>query len=73
MDLPCAMLQCDYLKVLFDITSASDATGLITRSLLNPTLQQQLCPTAAIRAKTQHSLQPGHPCPLFPTTGRADV
>jgi len=41
-DLPCAVLQCDYLKVLFDIISDSDATGLITRSLLNPTLQQQL-------------------------------
>ena len=41
-DLPCAVLQCDYLKVLFDIIGDSDATGLITRSLLNDTLQQQI-------------------------------
>jgi len=41
-DLPCAVLQCDYLKVLFDIISNSDATGLITHSLLNNNLQQQL-------------------------------
>ncbi|MCK5069613.1 MAG: LysR family transcriptional regulator [Desulfocapsa sp.] len=41
-DLPCAVLQCDYLKVLFDIIGDSDATGLITRPLLNNNLQQQL-------------------------------
>lgn len=41
-DLPCAVLQCDYLKVLFDIIGDSDATGLTTRSLLNNNLQQQL-------------------------------
>lgn len=41
-DLPCAVLQCDYLKVLFDIIGDSDAIGLITRSLLNNNLQQQL-------------------------------
>ena len=42
-DLPCAILKCDYLKVLFDIVAGSDAVGLITRSILdNSILQQQL-------------------------------
>jgi len=43
-DLPCAVLECDYLKVLFDIIIGSDAVGLITRSILdNSILQRQLC------------------------------
>ena len=43
-DLPCAVLECDNLKVLFDIISGSDAVGLITSSILdNSILQQQLC------------------------------
>jgi DNA-binding transcriptional LysR family regulator len=41
-DLPCAILQCDYLKVLFDIVGDSDAIGLTTRSLVNNNLHQQL-------------------------------
>lgn len=42
-DLPCAVLQCDYLKVLFEIVIGSDAVGLITRSILdNSILKQQL-------------------------------
>ncbi len=41
-ELPCTVLQCDYLKVLFDIIADSDATGLITRPILNSTRQQQL-------------------------------
>lgn len=42
-DLPCAVLQCDYLKVLFDIVAGSDAVGLTTRAILdNSNLQQQL-------------------------------
>ena len=42
-DLPCAVLQCDHLKVLFDIVAGSDAVGLITHSILdNSILQQQL-------------------------------
>jgi DNA-binding transcriptional LysR family regulator len=41
-DLPCAVLQCDYLKVLFDIIADSDATGLITLPILNSPRQQQL-------------------------------
>lgn len=42
VDLPCSVLQCDYLKVLFDIISNSDATGLITRPVLNFPREQQL-------------------------------
>lgn len=42
-DLPCAILECDYLKVLFDIIVGCDAVGLITGSILdNRFLQQQL-------------------------------
>ena len=41
-DLPCAVLQCEYLKVLFDIISGSDATGLITLPILNSPRQQKL-------------------------------
>ncbi len=41
-DLPSAVLQCDYLKVLFDIISESDAIGLITRPILNLPREQQL-------------------------------
>jgi len=42
-DLPCAILQCDYLKVVFDIVAGSDAVGLITRAILdNSIMQQQL-------------------------------
>jgi DNA-binding transcriptional LysR family regulator len=42
-DIPCAVLQCDYLKVLFDTIIDSDATGLITPSVLaNNNLQKQL-------------------------------
>ena len=41
-DLPYGVIQCDYLKVLFDIISESEATGLITRSLLSDSLQEQL-------------------------------
>ena len=43
-DLPSAVLQCDYLKVLFDIISNSDAIGLITRPILNFPREQQLVP-----------------------------
>lgn len=32
-DLPCSVIQCDYLKVLFDIISESDCIGIITQSL----------------------------------------
>lgn len=41
-DFPCAVLECDYLKVLFDIISNSDATGLITRHIQNFPREQQL-------------------------------
>lgn len=41
-DFPCPVLQCDYLKVLFDIISNSDATGFITRPILNSPREQQL-------------------------------
>lgn len=41
-DFPCSVLQCDYLKVLFDIISNSNATGLITRTVLNFPREQQL-------------------------------
>lgn len=42
-DLPCAILECDYLKVLLDIVAGSDAIGLVTQSILNNShLQQQL-------------------------------
>lgn len=41
-DLPCAVIQCDSLKILFDIIGDSNATGFITRPLLNKNLQQHL-------------------------------
>jgi DNA-binding transcriptional LysR family regulator len=42
-DLPCSVLECDYLKVLFDIVAGSDAVGMVTSSILdNSTLLQQL-------------------------------
>jgi len=42
-DLPCAVMQCDYLKVVFETVAGSDAVGLITRSILeNSLLQNQL-------------------------------
>ncbi len=41
-DFPCSILQCDYLKVLFDIISNSDATGLITRPIQNFPREEQL-------------------------------
>ena len=40
-DLPCAVLQCDYLKVLSDIVAESDAVGLITRPILNCSIHKQ--------------------------------
>jgi len=42
-DLPCSVLECDYLKVLFDIITESDAVGMVTSSILdNSILHQQL-------------------------------
>lgn len=41
-DLPCSVIQCDYLKVLFDIISDGDATGIITHSIFNCHYKQQL-------------------------------
>jgi DNA-binding transcriptional LysR family regulator len=42
-DLPCAVMQCDYLKVVFETVAGSDAIGLITRSILeNSFLRDQL-------------------------------
>jgi DNA-binding transcriptional LysR family regulator len=41
-DLPCSIIQCDYLKVLFDIISESDAIGIITRSISEFHNKQQL-------------------------------
>jgi DNA-binding transcriptional LysR family regulator len=40
-DLPCVVLQCDYLKVLFEIVTGSDAVGLITRSILNNSIRKE--------------------------------
>ena len=40
-ELPCAVLQCDYLKVLSDIIAESDAVGLITRPILNCSIHKQ--------------------------------
>ena len=58
-DLPCAVLECDYLKVLFDIITGSDAVGLITSSILeNRILQRQLCllPISLPELNTHYSL-----------------
>jgi len=42
-DLPCAVMQCDYLKVIFEVVAGSDTVGLITRSIIeNNLLQDQL-------------------------------
>lgn len=41
-DLPCSVIQCDYLKVLFDVISESDAIGIITRSISESHNKQQL-------------------------------
>ncbi|MBL4903256.1 MAG: LysR family transcriptional regulator [Desulfocapsa sp.] len=42
-NLPCAILECDYLKVLLDIVAGSNAVGLVTNAILdNSHLQQQL-------------------------------
>ncbi len=40
-DLPCAVLQCDYLKVLFEIVTGSDAVGLITRSIFDNSIRKE--------------------------------
>ena len=57
-DLPCAIIQCDYLKVLFDIIGDSDAIGLTTRSLVDDNLQQQitLLPLTLPKLSTHYGL-----------------
>ncbi len=58
-DLPCAVLECDYLKVLFDIVMGSDAVGMVTSSILdNSILQQQLVllPISLPEFNTQYGL-----------------
>ena len=58
-DLPCAVLECDYLKVLFDIITGSDALGLVTNSIFdNSILQRQLVllPISLPEFNTQYGL-----------------
>ena len=58
-ELPCAVLQCDYLKVLFEIVTGSDAVGLITRSILNNSIgkeQLTLLPIALPELNTHYGL-----------------
>ena len=58
-DLPCAVLQCDYLKVLFEIVAHSDAVGMITCSVLNNSIWQQhitLLPISLREGNTHYGL-----------------
>ncbi len=58
-DLPCAVLQCDYLKVLSDIITDSDAVGLITRPVLNCSIHKQqltLLPVTLPELNTHYGL-----------------
>ena len=58
-DLPCAVLQCDYLKVLFEIVANSDAVGLITRSILDNSIWKQqirLLPISLPELNTHYGL-----------------
>lgn len=58
-DLPCAVLQCDYLKVLSDIVAESDAVGLITRPILNCSIHKQqlvLLPLSTPELNTHYGL-----------------
>jgi len=58
-DLPCSILECDYLKVLYDIITKSDAVGLITSSILDNSLLQQrlvLLPLSLSELNTHYGL-----------------
>ena len=58
-DLPCAVMQCDYLKVVFETVAGSDAIGLITRSIFeNSFLRDQLTllPITLPELNTQYGL-----------------
>ena len=58
-DLPCTVLQCDYLKVLSDIVAESDAIGLITRPVLNSSIHKQqfiLLPISTSELNTHYGL-----------------
>ncbi len=58
-ELPCAVLQCDYLKVLFEIVTGSDAVGLITQSVLDNSIFRQqisLLPISLPELNTHYGL-----------------